>query len=117
VSEIEYHGWIVLASSHDEWADDDWGRALANVAERVSEFATENGHAVTVTEPTNSMQTLSLHGLTDEPPDRVLQLVEFIVSVLDSSYGEMIIAPAVRFDWSAARRYRLSNGKLTACDS
>ncbi len=117
MSEIEYHGWIVLASSRDKWTDDDWDRAWSMIDEHIKTFEAEDGHAVAVTEPTNSMRTLSFHGLTKDAPDRLHQLMEFVAGILDSSYGELLISPSERFDWRTARRYRLSERRLMACDS
>jgi len=74
-------------------------------------------NAVTVTEPTNAMRTLSFNGLTEDAPERLLRLMDFVAGVLDASYGELIITPGAGFDWRAARRYRLSEGKVRACDS
>jgi hypothetical protein len=117
MSEIEYHGWIVLASSRNEWADDDWDHAWSAIDDQIKGFGPEDGHAVTVTEPTNAMRTLSFHGLTEDAPERLLRLMEFVAGVLDASYGELIITPGAGFDWRTARRYRLSGGRVKTCDS
>lgn len=117
MSEIEYHGWVALASSKSEWADDDWDRAWSSIDKYIDGFGGQDGHAVTITEPTNAIRTLSFHGITRDPADRLLQLMQFVAGVLEASYGELVITPGDRFDWRATRRYRLSEGRVIACDS
>lgn len=117
MSEIEYHGWIVLASSRDDWADDDFQRAFSEIDEYIKDFGLEGGHSMGVAEAGGYMHTLSFHGLTLDAPERLHQLMEFVSRVFDAAYGELMIAQGGRFDWPTARRYRLSEGRVTACGS
>jgi hypothetical protein len=116
MSEIEYHGWIVLASSRRDRADDDFERGFAQVDEYIKAFGEEAGHAMSITEAGGFMHTLSLQGYTEDTPARLHQLMEFVGGVFDGAYGELLIQQGEGFDWREVRRYRLSEGRVVACD-
>jgi hypothetical protein len=117
MSEIEYHGWIVLASSRDDWADDEFRRAFSEIDQYIKDFGLEGGHSMGVAEAAGYMHTLFFHGLTLDAPERLYQLMEFVSGVFDAAYGELVLAQGRRFDWTTARRYRLSEGRVAASGS
>ena len=114
---IEYHGWITLCCADKKWADDHWDSARQKVAGEISRFSVADGHSISFAEMTNSMQTVLLSGHTDEDIARVVRFMEFVGSVVQDSYGELVVLDDARSDLTAAARYRLVGGRVLRYDT
>jgi len=63
------------------------------------------------------MQTVLLSGLTDDNIGVVVRFMEFVGSVVQDSYGELVVLDDARSDLTAAARYRLVGGRVLRYDT
>ena len=109
---IEYHGWVTLCCTNQNWADDE-DAARRNIEHEIARFSIEDGHWISFAETTESMQTLQLSGYTGQEIDPVLRLLEFVGKVVPDAYGELVMIEDAHPDLSAASRYRLAAGRVS----
>lgn len=114
---IEYHGWIVLATSQEAWCDGDFDEAVRQVGEVLEPLNQELGHDPLMPDAVRLPQMVYLKGCEADSLASVLNAAREIGSIFDRAYGE-ILAFDDRgdqrscWDFSLATRYRLAEGKL-----
>ena len=108
---LQYHGWIVLATSADDWDDGMWEEAIDKVRQLLVQLSPEKGHSGLVPPSDMGWQLVYLDGLTVDSIAPPLEVMTKIVKVCDASFGELVVlhgpdAPSV------IERYRLADKKL-----
>jgi hypothetical protein len=115
---IEYHGWIVLATSQDTWCDGDFEEAVRRVGTALKPLSPELGHDSVMPDAVVLPQMVYLKGSEADSLAPVLSVAREIGSIFDRAYGEILAFDdrgdqQRRWDFSHATRYRLAEGKLT----
>ena len=113
---IEYHGWIVLATSQGDWSDDDFANGYERVAQAVERLCSDQGHEPLLPDCSVLPRVLYLKGSQVEEFDLVFQAIEEVGAVFDRAYGELTVlmedGPDSRWSSSAVSRYFLVDGEL-----
>ncbi len=113
---IEYHGWIVLATSSSSWDDGDFEQAFDQVRQLLAGLPEEEGHSALFPDDSVLPWTVYLKGYDVESVDVPVGIMTSIAKILDGSYGELTTGDADgawRCDSAHIRRYVLSNGRVT----
>jgi len=114
---IEYHGWVVLATSQDDWSDDDFENGYEGVAEVIERLCPDEGHEPLLPDCDVLPRVLYLKGSQVESLDLVFRAMEEVGALFDRAYGELTVLKEGDLDscWdsSVVRRCFLVDGKLT----
>ena len=118
---IEYHGWVALATSQENWSDGDFEEACQQVSKVIRSLCPEQGHDPSMPDCQNVPQMVYLKGIAVESKAPVIRVLEQIGAVFDRAYGEIVIFKGNGDhqypDWSRITRYRLDSGKVNNVDS
>lgn len=114
---IEYHGWVALATSCQDWSDGDFEESFARVRDAIQALAPEQGHDPVMPRSELLPQMLYFSGYEADSIAPVLDVIREIAAVFDRAYGELVAcnqpASSVGWDFSFVTRYRLVGGQLT----
>ncbi|HOI54377.1 MAG TPA: hypothetical protein PLP01_03940 [Phycisphaerae bacterium] len=114
---IEYHGWIALATSRDDWDDGDLQEAYSKVEQLLSQVNPEEGHWAVLTDSRMLPRMVYLNCTDTDSVTVPAALMKDIAAVFDKAYGELaaLSVPTVDVRWSPARveHYVLAEGKFT----
>jgi hypothetical protein len=110
---IEYHGWIVLATSREDWDDGDFADAFDRVRRLLAAMSEESGQCGNMTEQTLPM-TVYLSGYGIESSDDAVRLLKSVSQIFDRSCGELAVYDLASGSWcpSRATRIVLSDGQV-----
>jgi hypothetical protein len=114
---IEYHGWVALATSHDDWCDSDLEEGFRRVEERLQRLVVENGHDPVMPAWRVLPRMVYFKGNEAESVAPVLHVRQEVAAVFDKAYGELVAfdnkdGQDIRFDLALADRYRLVDGEV-----
>jgi hypothetical protein len=114
---IDYHGWIVLATSKDDWCDNDFDESFRRVSEAIQTLNVEDGHDPVMPKWKLLPQMVYCKGSEVDSITPVLRVVQEIGLIFDRAYGELLVFDDLgdqnhRWDFSLATRYRLTDGKV-----
>ena len=62
---IEYHGWIVLATSQEDWSDGDFEKVYNRVTEVVKRLCADMGHEASLPDSDVMPRVLYLKGIDE----------------------------------------------------
>ncbi len=114
---IDYHGWIVLATSHDDWSDGDFENSCERVAQAIAALSPDAGHEPVLPGAELLPRVLYLKGSQVESIDIVLRVIEQVGALFDRAYGELAVFEEDGlcgwWDSSAVTRYLVVDGRLT----
>ena len=114
---IEYHGWVVLATSQDDWTDDDFESGYDQVGQAAASLPRDAGHEAVLPGCEVLPRVLYLKGSQVDSLDPVLRAMEQVGALFDRAYGELTVFDedglSSRWDSSAVTRHFLTDGKLT----
>jgi hypothetical protein len=114
---IEYHGWVVLATSQGDWSDGDFDGGYGQVSKAIASLSHDAGHEPALPDCDVLPKVLYLKGFGVESLDPVFRVIEEVGSLFDRSYGEIAVweegCPSNRGGSPFVTRYFLTNGKLT----
>jgi hypothetical protein len=114
---IEYHGWVVLATSQDDWSDDAFESGYGQVAQAAASLPRDAGHEAVLPDCEVLPRVLYLKGNQVGSLDPVLRAMQQVGGLFDRAYGELAIFEedrlSSRWDSSVVTRYFLTDGKLT----
>ena len=118
---VEYHGWVALATSQDDWNDGDFEEGFHRVRELLRDLVVENGHEPLMPDGTLLPQMIYLKGSQAGSLAPVLHILQEITAVFDKSYGELAVfddsgGQSHCFDSAIATRYRLVGGNVLRVD-
>lgn len=107
---VEYHGWVVLATSQDDWSDTDFEQSDRRVSDLLRDLSPENGHDPEMPESQILPQMVHLKGSGAESVVPVHQVLEQIGQIFDKAYGELVVFDDQGdqnrwWDFSAVNRY------------
>jgi hypothetical protein len=88
---IEYHGWVVLATSQDNWGDDDFENGYEGVVQAVERLRSDEGHEPLLPDCDVLPRVLYLKGSQVESLDLVFQAIEEVGALFDRAYGELTV--------------------------
>ena len=108
---LEYHGWAVLYSRHQDWSDDEWDYARGEVDAAVAALREEDGHAAHINWPANGGSVVALNGWASTA-DAPLQVLRRIGEVAPHSYAELVVFPTAEPTSATTVRYRMRDGLL-----
>jgi hypothetical protein len=111
---MEIHGWIALASSANEWGDDDFADAFERVAQLVADLPAEDGYVGVLGDADSFPRMVYVKGIDVDGIDTARRLIQQISTVFDRSYGELAVADCASLEasWSVSniRRYCIASG-------
>lgn len=117
---IEYHGWIVLATSQDDWDDGDFENAFCRVEGMLERLCPEEGHEALLADCAILPKVVYLKGVEVDSIDVVTNTLAEIGLVFDRAYGELAVLEETDRDecWSPSHiiRYLLVDGELADGD-
>lgn len=118
---IEYHGWVALATSHDDWCNADFAEGFRRVRESLQRLVAENGHDPVMPDWRALPQMVYAKGNEAESAAPVLHVIQEVGAVFDKAYGELVVFDDkgdqnAHFDLALADRYRLIDGGVTIAD-
>lgn len=115
----EYHGWIALATSRDDWDDGDLEEAYSKVERLLSRLNPEGGHWALLTDSGMLPRMVYLNCFDADSVTVPEELMKEVAIVFDRAYGELAVfnAPTPDALWHPAgvRRYVLAEGKFSPC--
>jgi hypothetical protein len=110
---MEYHGWVVLATSQDEWSDGDFEEAVRQVEQVIRTLRPEDGHDPAMPEGELLPRVVYLKGIGVASENTALQVLRKIGEVMDRSYGEIVVFDDERgTPLNGGRRFYLEDGRL-----
>ena len=114
----EYHGWVALATSHDNWADSDFEEADRRVIASLRQLEAEDGHEAVLPDGMLLPRVVYFKGRDVKSLDSMLRVLQEIATAFDRAYGEVAAFDNngdqdAHFDLALATRYRLFEGKVT----
>ncbi len=113
---VEYHGWIALATSREDWDDGDLAEAYERVRRVLPLLNPEEGHWAIMTDAAVLPRMVYLNGFDVDSLDAPKKLVKEIAAVFDRAYGEVgaLEMPSLSAPWtpSSVDRYAVVDGKL-----
>jgi len=110
---LEYHAWVVLATSVADRDDGEWDRAGDKVNQLLTRLRPEDGHRVQMSEASLCPTTVCISGFDVGSTELVKEVLLKMPAICDASYGELVV-----FSWPGpgrlpdAERFVLTNGKL-----
>jgi len=109
---IEYHAWIALATSHEEWDDGDLEQGYSQVEQMLARADAEEGHWGLLTDSSMLPRLVYLNCIDADSITNPLDLMADIAVVFDRAYGELAAfnAPTLDVWWNPAgvERYVLA---------
>jgi len=111
---MEYHGWIVLASSQDDWDDGDFERAFRQTGQLLNDLSAKEGHRAQITDGAIFPRMVHLGGYDVRSIDLPIRIIKSIAKVFDKAYGELASSDGTADAWNAShvKRQLLTNGEL-----
>lgn len=113
---IEYHGWIVLATSHENWDDGDLDQAYSQVGQLLARADPEEGHWALLTDARMLPRMVYLNCIDADSISIPADIIKGIAVVFDRAYGELVVfsGPSLDVWWthSSVERYILAEGNL-----
>ena len=114
----EYHGWMVLAASQEDWSSKEFDDAFRRVRDLVEELNLEMGHDASMPAPNTFPQMVYFKGSDTEAIQPVFQTVHEIIRIFAKTYGEVVFFDDRDdrnrwWDFSAVIRYRVEDGRAT----
>lgn len=114
---IEYHGWVVLATSQEDWSDDDFESGYDQAAQAAASLPRDAGHEAVLPGCEVWPKVLYLKGSQVDSLDPALRAMEQVGVLFDRAYGELTAFDedglTSRWDCLALTRYCLIDGRLT----
>ena len=114
---IEYHGWIALATSHDDWCNGDLADAFGRVEEALEQLRPEDGQEARMPDCDLLPKVVYLKGSEAESLDAVLRVLQETCTIFDRAYGELTVFrvedPNDRWAFSRVTRYPVVDGRIT----
>lgn len=110
---LEYHAWVVLATSASDWDDGEWDRACEKVNQLLARLRLEDGHRVQMSEASQCPTTVYLSGFDVGSVDLVKEVLPDIAIICNASYGELVV-----YGWPgpqslpSSERYIFTHGKI-----
>jgi len=113
---IEYHGWIALATSQDDWDDGDFENGYEAVMQALEHLYLAQGHEPLLPDCAVLPRVLYLKGSEVESLDLVFRVIEEVGAIFGRAYGELTVLEEGEPDGcrgpSVASRYSLVDGRL-----
>jgi hypothetical protein len=112
---FEYHGWVALAASQEDWSDSDFEDAFQQVAKVLTQLRPDEGHEPLLADCDLLPRMLYLKGVEVKSLDVVFQVIETVGRLFDRAYGELSVIEgelSARWDSSTVVHYFLIRGTL-----
>ena len=118
---IEYHGWVALASSHQDWSYSDFDEGFCQVSSLLQRLSPEDGHDCIMPAGEVLPKVAYFKGADVASLAPVLDAVQEIVRIFDLAYGELVAFDNrgdqnASFAVALADRYRLEHGQIILID-
>jgi hypothetical protein len=112
---IEYHGWIALATSRQDWSDGDFEDGFQQVAKALVQLRPDEGHEPLMEDCELLPRIVYLKGMGAKSLDLVFRVIETVGCTFDRAYGELsAMEHDLRAPWNSSlvSRYLVINGAL-----
>jgi hypothetical protein len=112
---LEYHAWIVLATSDADWGDGDFKQAFDLVEKLLAGLSPEEGHSAIISGNEIYPRIVYLSACDVPSIEHPVEVMKRIAQVFDKAYGELVAGDVTEGDWIPSRtdRYVLTNRQLT----
>ncbi len=112
---LEYHAWVVLATSDADWGDGDFKLAFDRVEKLLAGLSPQKGHIAIISGNEIYPRIVYLSACDVQSIEQPIEVMKRIAQVFDNAYGELVAGDVTEGDWipSRADRYVLTKGHLT----
>jgi len=111
---LEYHAWIVLATSDADWGDGDFKQAFDRVERLLAGLSPKEGHSAIMSGNEIYPRIVYLSACDVQSIGQPIEVMKAIAQVFDKAYGELVAGDVTEGDWIPSRtdRYVLTNRGL-----